>query len=224
MNPTLFQRIYGAQYQKLPRSVYVIPLVLTLIFLVVLAVLGFTHTDKVIYATGVVLPEQRHELRTEQRGFLLEQHLRLGQTVARGQLLVRMQLDNGVIKDLLAPGNGVVVDSDLLNTLEGSLPEGALIASLVDPVQLQLKIEVPAAIRGNVLLGTPVRYTFDTFLRSVTSRVSRRDIRMLSGNEVSYTVYAQLKPEHQKIAYLGKSLPVKLLVQDVSLFDYFLIN
>jgi hypothetical protein len=221
MNNSLFQTLYGPHYRQPSRLIFLIPVVLMLIFCIILAVLCFCKTDKVVSAHGYILPRHSYISRLTQRGFMVENRVRVGNSVRKGELLATIRLDDGSLENVLALHDGVVVDS-LHNIVDGPLDEGSLIASIVDPTQLALKVKLPAQIRGTVRTRSRVRYKFDTFILPTHSVLEDFDIQLRENASVDYYAYARLLPEHQRISYLGKALPVKLLVADVSLFDYFL--
>lgn len=237
MSEPLFQSIYSEHYTRPSRAFYWVPLTLILSFGTILAVLAFVKTDKVVDTTGLIMPKKTYVSRLSQRGFLLENRTVVGRSMKKGDILATVQQDDGTLKTFTAQHDGTVVQSPLRNSIDGPMADGVLIAAIVDPSELVLKVELPAPLRGIIKAGSRVRYKFNTFTSAVSSHVLDHDIR-LSGREtpenettepeqeeegeVEYAVYARLEPGHQQISYLGKQLPVKLLVEDVSLIDYFL--
>ena len=234
MSETLFQNLYAKHYHQPSRAFYWVPLTLIFTFGAILAVLAFVKTDKVVDTTGLIMPQKTYVSRLAQRGFLLENKTVVGRSMKKGDILATVQQDDGSLKTFTAQHDGTVVQSPLRNSIDGPMADGVLIAAIIDPRELVLKVELPAPLRGIIKAGSRVRYKFNTFTRAVSSHVLDYDIRLKDrDNEddvqereedgtVEYAVYARLEPEHQKISYLGKQLPVKLLVEDVSLIDYFL--
>lgn len=241
MSEPLFQSIYADHYARPSRAFYWVPLALIITFASILSVLAFVKTDKVVDTTGLIMPKKTYVSRLSQRGFLLENRTVVGRSMKKGDILATVQQDDGSLKTFTAQHDGTVVQSPLRNSIDGPMADGVLIAAIVDPRELVLKVELPAPLRGIIKAGSRVRYKFNTFTRAVSSHVLDHDIRLSgrdngdgNGNDnnavtereqegqVEYAVYAQLEPAHQQISYLGKQLPVKLLVEDVSLIDYFL--
>jgi hypothetical protein len=223
MGQNSFQSVYAHHYRHVSRAAFLIPIVLMLVFTAILATLSFVKTDRVVNARGVILPYRTYVSRLTLRGFVVENHVRLGQFVRLGETLATLRLDNGALETIGASHDGVVVDSGLRNVVDGPLNEGSLVATVVDPRDLTLKVPVPAQVRGTLRVGSEVRYKFDTFFSPTYSVVDGTDINLLEDGKVDYFVYAHLSPEHQRIEYLGKAVPLKLLVTEVSLLDYFLV-
>jgi hypothetical protein len=230
MNDSLFEALYRQHYQRLPRSLYLLPLLLVIVFIGSLGALAFTRTDKVIEAEGVILPRQIATTVLTRRGFVLEQHVLLGRSVKRGQLLAIVQLDDGSVSNYLALQDGVIVDTALKPVAEGPIPEATLIATIADPQALRLQVELPARWRGSVKIGAVARYRFDSLTQSQRSRVGNSEIRLQTpprgGDDgiqaMHYLLYVELAAAHRDLAYLGRKVPVKLLIERVSLLDYFL--
>ena len=222
MSENLFQHVYARHYRQVSPAMFFLPLLLMVVFSGILAALCFSKTDKVVSSRGFILPRHTYISRLSRRGFMVENRVQVGRSVVQGEVLATVRLDDGALESINAIHDGVVVDTGLRNVVDGPLDEGTLIASVVDPRQLVLKVELPGQVRGTVRAGSSVRYKFDTFFLPTHSLVEDADINLRGDDRVDYYVYARLLPEHQRIQYLGKALPVKLLVADVSLIDYFL--
>ncbi len=218
---TRFEALYRRHYQHLPRALLALPLLLLGLFLTSVIALFWLRTDKIIELEGQILPREVSRSLLKQRGFVQEQHLTPGSSVKRGQLLARILLDDGAISEYRALQDGVIVDSGIKALAEGPYPEATLIASIVDPRALRLQLALPARWRGSVPPGNPVRYRFDSLLRSQPSRVLEQEVRLAADGSVHYLLHAELAVSEQKLANLGRKLPVKLLVGRTSLLDYF---
>lgn len=220
----LFDRLFSDHYDRFPSRGYLIPIALMLTFLLLVAFLCFLKIPKIIRAEGVIVPIRTYSVRSDQRSFLMDQFFEIGGYVHKDQILVRLQLDDGMIKTFLSPRDGFVVDSVFRNRMDGPLPDGALLFSIVDPKELLLQIDIPPSYRGSVVKESRVRYFFDTLTQSVPTNVVRSEIRLLEDERTIYRVFATVKPVHQRLDLIGKAMPVKLVLQDISLIDYFLVN
>lgn len=218
---TQFEALYRRHYQRLPRALLILPLLLLGLFLTSVIALFWLRTDKIIELEGQILPRQVSSSQLKQRGFVLQQHVTPGSSVVRGQLLARLSLDDGSISDYRALQDGVIVDTGLKAVSEGPYPEATLIATILDPRALRLQLELPARWRGSVHSGNPVRYRFDSLLSSQPSRVVEQEVRLAGDGSVRYLLYAELAASEQNVANLGRKLPVKLLVGRTRLLDYF---
>lgn len=221
MKPSLFETMYREHYQSLPKGLYVLPIVFMLLFAASLAGLALVRTDKIIEVDALILPRQVANSVLKQRGFILEQNVTPGLRVKRGQLLASVQLEDGSISRYLAQQDGVIVDSAIKPMHDGPYPEASLIASIIDPQALRLQLELPARWRGSVKPGSLARYRFDTLTQSQTSHVIEQEVRLLPDGSVHYLQFAELLASHQSMLNLGRKVPVKLLIERISLLDYF---
>lgn len=217
---TLFEHRYAGHYEG-KAGLFTAPLVLIGLFSIMLAVLCLLKTDKIVVADGQILPRKTYISTLGKRAFLVASHARVGRVVRRGDVLAEVRFDDGSAGAVSATHDGVIVATSLENVLDGPLEEGLMVASVVAPDELELRIAVPERLRGSVGPGAPVRYKFDVLTTSYSASVLQADAGLGPDGRIAYNLYAALHEAHRRIAYLGRTFPVKIVIKDVSLLDYF---
>ena len=217
---TLFERRYAGHYAGAGRLA-IVPLVLIGLFGATLGLLCLLKTDKIVVAEGQILPRKSYVSTLGKRAFLVSGQTRVGRVVRRGDVLAQLRFDDGSAGAVSATHDGVIVATGLANVLDGPLEEGLMLASVVAPDELELRIAVPEQLRGSVGPGALVRYKFDVLTTSYNTSVLQADAGLGADGRVAYHLYAALQDSHRRIAFLGRSFPVKIVIKDVSLLDYF---
>lgn len=222
--PALFHTRYARHYQGVPARLYwLVPLLLSG-FVAVMVALAFVRTDKVVEVRGRIVPPQLYTTRLPQRGFIMEHRIAPGRWFRQGEFMASVQQDDGSLRVFVAPHDGVVLESGLRQPVEGAVAEGFLLATLVDPSDLVIRVELPPAVRGSISTGSPAYYRFDTFIAPTRSRVVHYDVGLEAEQRVSSHVDVALDPRHRRLGSLSKELPVRLVQHDIALIDYFLVD
>lgn len=218
----LFMSFYASHYEKRSKYVYLLPLFLIVVFIFTLYFLSFTKTDKVFVTSGTIVPSRHYRASLSKRGFVNDNYVQIGRFFDKGDVLVSMRLDDGSVTNILSPHRGVVVDSALKIMTDGPLIEGTNIATLADPDEFVLKVKVPPKLRGVLRNNGRVLYKFDTFSKSIHSNIVNFEAGLDGNNDVYYTADVLLSSQYKQALFIGRGVSVKLLIQDISLFDYFL--
>lgn len=222
--PAGFHARYAAHYRALPRHVYWLIPVLLGSFVAVLALLAFVRIDKVIDVPGEIVSRTVYETRLPQRGFVVEHQLRAGQWLRRGQFMASVRQDDGSLRIFVAPHDGLVLETGLRHPRDGALAEGFLLATLVDPADLVIRVDLPPAVRGSIQVGSPAYYRFDTFIAPTRTHVVHYDVGLAPNTRVTSSVDLALDARHRMLSALSKQLPVRLVQHDLALIDYFLLD
>lgn len=216
----LFTRRYASHYGG-AGGLFALPVVLTGLFIAMLALLCVLKTDKIIVADGQILPRRSYVTTLDQRAFLIASDARVGRVVRRGDAIARVRFEDGSAGAVSASHDGVITATSLENVRDGPLEEGLMIATVVAPDELELRIAVPERLRGSVGAGAPLRYKFDVLTTSYSASVLQADAGLGADGRIAYNLYVALHDTHRRIAYLGRTLPVRIVIKNVSLLDYF---
>jgi hypothetical protein len=197
-----------------------LPLVLFgLFFAAVLAVLALP-VPIALPLQATVAPTKVYEVVNPGAVRLVSSDVHLGATVARGQQVAVVQFDTGQLKPIVAPQQGVVVDTRLDPPPQGALDPGALLAKIVDAEDLSLQVPIPEAHRGEVFVHAVVQYRPESDFHFHDSQVERLEIRLNADGSSSYVAVAPLLPEHRTLQFLGKRLQVRIILGNRSVLHY----
>ena len=222
MIQAMFQSVFSLHYGTRTRNLFIVPISLILLFGLVLGLLCLAKTDKVVLLDGRIMPQKTHALNAGQSGIVQQSVSLLGRSVRRGEVLLHLTLADGSVAAMAAPHDGVIVDSAIDPTAGMRIAQGALLASIIDPTELAVIIDLPEKLRGVVNPGASVSYRINNADQPTKALLRQGAVRLDGAHRVSYQMLSSPDLAHQKMAYLGRKFPVRILIENVSLLDYFL--